>query len=86
MDWERPVNMEYFVPENGKWTEVLNQEVTFMNFGGWTRFSEGNKDFQFRTSFKLKANKVYEFQNYYPSNLLHQRHMQWLTSAWQCHS
>ena len=66
MDWERPVNMEYFVPENGKWTEVLNQEVTFMNFGGWTRFSEGNKDFQFRTSFKLKANKVYEFQNYYP--------------------
>ncbi len=66
MDWERPVNMEYFVPENGEWNEALNQEVTFKNFGGWTRFSVGNENFECRTSFKLKANKIYEFNNYYP--------------------
>jgi hypothetical protein len=65
MDWERPVNMEYFVPEHGVWNEVLNQEATFSVFGGWTRFSAGNDDFECRTSFKLKANKIYEFNNFF---------------------
>jgi len=61
MDWERPVNMEYMVPDaNGQYTEVLNQEVRFTIFGGWTRFNAGNDFFEYRSSFKLKCEKAFE--------------------------
>lgn len=64
MDWERPVNVEYFVPDsNMAYHEVINQEVTFKVFGGWTRFNAGNDDFKHRSSFKLKSSKVYEGTN-----------------------
>lgn len=68
MDWERPVNVEYFVPDTltGIWYETLNQEATFSIFGGWTRFNEGDSIFQFKPSFKLKAESMYEGLNYYP--------------------
>ena len=61
MDWERPVNVEYFVPDaNGKYSEALNQEVRFTIFGGWTRFNAGNEFFEYRSSFKLKCEKMFE--------------------------
>ncbi len=64
MDWERPVNVEYFVPDsNMTYSEVINQEATFKIFGGWTRFNAGNEHFEHRTSFKLKSDKVYEGVN-----------------------
>ena len=68
MDWERPVNVEYFVPDTftGRWCEALNQEATFSIFGGWTRFNDGDDIFQYKTSFKLKAENMYEGMNYYP--------------------
>ena len=67
MDWERPVNVEYFVPDDeGNWNEVLNQGATFSIFGGWTRFNDGDDVFQFKPSFKLKAEKMYEWQTFYP--------------------
>ncbi|MBR3531352.1 MAG: lamin tail domain-containing protein [Bacteroidaceae bacterium] len=66
MDWERPVNMEYLVPDaNGQYRAVLNQEVRFTIFGGWTRFNEGNEFFEYRSSFKLKCEKVFEGINSY---------------------
>lgn len=66
MDWERPVNVEYFVPdEEGRWQEVLNQGATFSIFGGWTRFNDGDSFFQFKPSFKLKAEKMYEWQTFF---------------------
>lgn len=64
MDWERPVNVEYFVPDsNEEYCVALNQEAGFSIFGGWTRFNVGNKDFQYRSSFKLKSDKVFEGKN-----------------------
>lgn len=64
MDWERPVNVEYFVPDSNMiYSEVINQEMTFSIFGGWTRFNAGNEDFEHRSSFKLKSDKIYEGVN-----------------------
>lgn len=64
MDWERPVNVEYFVPDAGaNYGEAINQESNFSIFGGWTRFNTGNDDFRYRTSFKLKSDKVFEGLN-----------------------
>lgn len=55
MDWDRPVNFEYF--ENGQ--EVcLTQEVNMSAVGGWSRAWSPH-------SFKLKANKLYGL-NYLP--------------------
>ena len=68
MDWERPVNVEYLVPDDqtGKWEEALNQGALFSIFGGWTRFNAGDENFQYKPSFKLKADKMVEGLNYYP--------------------
>lgn len=67
MDWERPVNVEYFVPNaNKKYEEAINQEANFSIFGGWTRFNPGNDDFDYRTPFKLKSDKVFEGKNSFP--------------------
>ena len=64
MDWERPVNVEYFVPNEDKtYIEAINQEANFATFGGWTRFNAGNENFDYMTSFKLKSDKVFEFMN-----------------------
>lgn len=64
MDWERPVNVEYFVPdEQMNYREAFNQEASFSIFGGWTRFNDGNEDFEHRSSFKLKSDKVFEGKN-----------------------
>ena len=67
MDWERPVNVELFVPdEQGHWQEALNQGALFSIFGGWTRFNNGDEIFQYKPSFKLKADKMSEGLNFYP--------------------
>lgn len=67
MDWERPVNVEYLVPDGpSNYVEALNQEASFSTFGGWTRFNAGNDDFEYRTSFKLKSDKVFEGMNTFP--------------------
>ena len=61
--WERPVNFEYFVPdEEGNYTScALNQETDFEVCGGWSRhFIPGC------TSFRLKAVKQYEGINFLP--------------------
>ena len=68
MDWDRPVNVEYFVPDTktGTYHPVLNQEVSFSLFGGWTRFNDGDDFFEYKPSFKLKAEKQYEGLNFFP--------------------
>lgn len=50
MDWERPSNFEYFLPDG---TCVINQEVDVDRCGGWSRAWEP-------FSFKIKASKEYE--------------------------
>ena len=50
MDWERPVNFEYIIPEGEM---VINQEAEFIISGGWSRHYAPS-------SFKLKASKIYE--------------------------
>lgn len=67
MDWERPVNVEYMVPDGqGNWQGVLSQGALMSIFGGWTRFNDGDENFQFKPSFKLKADKQCEGLNFYP--------------------
>lgn len=68
MDWERPVNVEYLVPDakTGTWQEALNQGALFQIFGGWTRFNDGDENFEYKPSFKLKADKMVEGLNFYP--------------------
>lgn len=61
MDWERPVNVELFIPDTlRQYVECINQEASFSIFGGWTRFNSGNENFEYRSSFKLKSDKVFE--------------------------
>ncbi len=63
MDWERPVNIEYFVPENGMYNMVLNQECEFKISGGFSRAYGGDSEWEMKSSFSLKAGKLYEGKN-----------------------
>ncbi len=79
MDWERPVNMEYLVPQTTEdglqttedgctaYTMVLNQEMDLEISGGWTRAYGGatvdGKNWEARSSFRLKTDKRYEGVN-----------------------
>lgn len=56
MDWDRPVNME-LIDTDG--TVLLNQEADMAACGGWSRAYSPH-------SFKLKAEKQYEGQNFFP--------------------
>ncbi len=58
MDWERPVNFEYL---NQEGEMVVNQETAMERCGGWSRAWTPY-------SFKIKAKKQYELQNYLPYN------------------
>lgn len=74
MDWERPINMEYIVPNtmidgqgstnNSGWSMVLNQEADLEICGGWTRaYGGGTVDGRYwpaRSSFRIKTDKRYE--------------------------
>ncbi len=66
MDWERPVSIELLKSEDGEYVSKLNQEGVFSLFGGWTRFNKGDDFWQYKTSFKLKAEKAYAGINYFP--------------------
>jgi len=72
MDWERPINMEYMVPEvdkngNVNYATVLNHEADLEISGGWTRaYGGGTVDgryWQARSSFRIKTDKRYEGVN-----------------------
>lgn len=63
MDWERPVNIEYLVPENDAYRMVLNQEGEFKISGGFSRAYGGDSEWETKSSFSLKAGKVYEGKN-----------------------
>lgn len=54
MDWDRPVNFEYITPEGEM---VINQETYMEMCGGWSRAWSPH-------SFKIKANKIYDGQNF----------------------
>ena len=55
MDWDRTVNFEYLV--DGEM--VVNQETAMERCGGWSRAWSP-------MAFKIKANKLYEMQNFLP--------------------
>jgi len=72
MDWERPVNMEYMVPETNSEGETsfvtyVNQELDMEICGGWSRgYGEGETDGKYwdaKSSFRLKCDKEYEGVN-----------------------
>ena len=63
MDWERPVNVEYLIEENGTYHPVLNQEAEFKIAGGWSRAYGGGNGWEMKSSFRLKTGKVYEGNN-----------------------
>ncbi|MBQ6653247.1 MAG: lamin tail domain-containing protein [Prevotella sp.] len=64
MDWNRPVNFHYILPETStspsgggrEGAVAVNQDVDFSISGGWTRSNSVK-------SFKLKADHVYEGRN-----------------------
>lgn len=59
MDWERPVNFEYFdLTDSGNYECVINQEANMAVCGGWTRNSNTPPPF------KIKAAEQYDGQNY----------------------
>ncbi len=75
MDWERPVNVEYFVPrENADGTSfyeaMVNQETGFEICGGWSRanYSDWVDGYQWDTksSFRLKTSKTFDGENELP--------------------
>lgn len=63
MDWERPVNVEYLIKEDGEYRPALNQEAEFKIAGGWSRAYGGDDNWPMKSSFRLKAGKVYEGNN-----------------------
>lgn len=59
MEWERPVNIEYFdLAADGSYVTALNQEADMAVCGGWSRISSTPPPF------KIKAAEQYEGQNY----------------------
>lgn len=58
-DWDRPVNFEYFVPndDDSTYVCVLNQEADMESCGGWSRAYDPH-------SFKLKSTKLAEGVNF----------------------
>lgn len=59
MDWERPVNFEYFdLTADGDYRCVVNQETDMAVCGGWSR--QGGSV----PPFKIKASEQYDGQNY----------------------
>ncbi len=56
MDWERPVNIEYLTTDGEM---AINQEAKAERCGGWSRAWTPY-------AFKVKANKLFEGQNYIP--------------------
>ncbi|MBQ8606801.1 MAG: CotH kinase family protein [Bacteroidaceae bacterium] len=56
MEWDRPVNFELITTEGEM---VINQEANMEMCGGWSRAWTPH-------SFKIKANKIYEGENYLP--------------------
>lgn len=69
MDWERPINFEYFEPNaKGGYELKINQEVSFKNAGGYSRHQSKGCGFAYRPSFKLSCNKVFEGNKYYDYN------------------
>lgn len=74
-DWERPVNVEYFVPEQNTdgvatYQAVVNQETGFEICGGWSRgFGEATTDghhWDAKSSFRLKTSKTFDGLNELP--------------------
>ncbi len=74
-DWERPVNMEYLVPQKNtdgttSFVSMLNQEVDFEISGGWSRGYGGRETdgryWDMKSSFRLKTDKRYEGLNEIP--------------------
>ena len=63
MDWERPVNVEYMIKEEGTYRPVINQEAEFNIAGGWSRAYGGGNGWIMKSSFRLKTGKVYEGMN-----------------------
>ncbi len=71
MDWERPVNIEYMVPEKNQDGETsfvthINQELDMEICGGWSRgFGASTVDgkyWEMKAGFRLKCDKEYEGQ------------------------
>lgn len=56
MDWDRPVNFEYLTVDGEM---AVNMEANMEMCGGWSRAWSPH-------SFKIKANKIYEGENYIP--------------------
>lgn len=59
MDWDRPVSFEYITDKNEC---VVSQECDLTMCGGWSRAWTPH-------SFKLKAGKAYDFQNFFAAQL-----------------
>lgn len=64
MEWERPVNFEYFALDSGDYRCMLNQEADFAVCGGWSRNSSTPPPF------KIKAAEQYEGNNYLQYSLI----------------
>ena len=74
-DWERPANVEYFVPQQNSegatsYMAMLNQETGFQVCGGWSRanYSGWVDGFHWETksSFRLKTSKTFDGENELP--------------------
>ena len=63
MAWDRPVSVEY-ITENNEC--IVSQECDFSMCGGWSRAWTPH-------SFKLKASKTYDFQNFFAAQLFEKK-------------
>ena len=68
MDWDRPVSVEYLTAPNDKGERecVVSQECDLTMCGGWSRAWTPH-------SFKLKASKTYDFQNFFAAQLFEKK-------------
>ena len=63
MNWDRPVSFEYITKDNQC---IISQECDLSMCGGWSRSWTPH-------SFKLKASKIYDSQNFFAAQLFDQK-------------
>lgn len=63
MGWDRPVAFDYLTTDNEC---IVSQECDFSMCGGWSRAWEPH-------SFKLKASKAYDFNNFFKAQLFDEK-------------
>lgn len=61
MDWERPINFEYFEFTDNAYESVLNHEADISVAGGWSRYGSTPPPFKIKAAEQYEGHKYFEY-------------------------